>query len=73
MINYIEIDKKYFVFSDKDIWKYWPFDSIWCKWLFLWDKFEYDLSNLKSWKHLVWKLDNNIYLFEEENSRLKLK
>lgn len=65
MINSEKIDEKYFVFSDKDIWKYGPFDSLWVKWIFLWDNFLYDLSNLKSHKNVVWIYLGNFYLFEE--------
>lgn len=71
MINFEEIDNKYFVFSDYDIWKYWPFDSLWVKWIFQWEEFIYDFSDLKSWKNTVWILNSKIYLFEEENWKLK--
>lgn len=73
MINFEKIDDKYFVFSDNDIWKYGPFDSLWAKWIFLWNNFLYDLSNLKSYKHVVWVYFNNFYLLEEVKWKLFLK
>lgn len=71
MINFKKIEDKYFVFSDYDTWKYWPFDWIWVKWLFEWKEFTYDTKNLKSWKNIVWILNSEIYLFEEEKWKIK--
>lgn len=71
MINFEKINDKYFVFSDLDIWKYWPFDSLWVKWVFQWKEFTCDISNLKSWKNAVWLFNSKVYLFEEENWKIK--
>ncbi|MDD5769692.1 MAG: hypothetical protein PHE25_01885 [Candidatus Gracilibacteria bacterium] len=71
MINFEEIDNKYFVFSDYDIGKYGPFDSLWVKGIFQGEEFIYDFSDLKSWKNTVGILNSKIYLFEEENGKLK--
>lgn len=71
MINFKKIDNYYFVFSDKDIWKYWPFESLWVKWLFEWNEFLIDVKNLKSWKHTVWYLNWICYFFEENKGVLK--
>lgn len=70
MINFEKIWEKYFVFSDNDIWKYWPFDSLWIKWVFEWKEFICDRKNLKSWRNAIWIFKWKIYLFEEEKSKL---
>lgn len=71
MIQFEKVWEKYFVFSDLDTGKFWPFDALWVKWLFEWANFEYDISSLKSWKHAVWIWKWNIYLLEEQGSKMK--
>lgn len=65
MINFEKIDNYYFVFSDKDLWKYWPFESLWVKWLFEWKEFLLDTKDLKSWKNVVWFFNGKYYFLEE--------
>lgn len=72
MINYDFLNWYYWLYSDKDIWKYWPFDSVWVKWNFYWWEFEYNIDNLKSWKNCIWKFNNEIFVFEEVDSNLNM-
>ena len=70
MIDFEKVGDKYFVFSDKDIWKYGPFDNLWVKWVFSWENFVLDTKNLKSWKNAVWIFNWKLYLFEEKKWKL---
>lgn len=58
--------------SDKDIWEFGPFDGIYFAWNFLWEKFDLDISNLRSWKNCAWFFKSHVYVFEEKNQRLEL-
>ncbi len=70
MIQVEKIHDMFFVFCEKDIAKYGPFEWIWAKGLFEGKEFLYDTSSLKSWKHMVWYFKWNVYLFEEINGKL---
>lgn len=71
MIYYKKIKDYYFVYSDKDIWMFWPFEWIYYKWKILGRNFE--IKNLKTWKNVAWIFTNKIYIFEEENWNLIFK
>lgn len=72
MIKYDFVDNKYWIFSDKDIWKFWPFESIWIWWNFKWQEFEIlSIKDLKSRKNVVWYTKWNKFFFEEVNWNLE--
>jgi len=73
MIKYDIKNKYYWLYSQKNIWKYWPFEWSFVKWEFLWKKFDYNTTNLKTWKHCVWYFNWKVFLFEEDNDKLFLK
>lgn len=66
MIKFDKIDGLYYMYSDKDIGKFWPFDSILIGWVYKWVEFEIPSTiKLKSWKNCIGYFDENLYLFEE--------
>lgn len=73
MIKYNIKNEYYWLYSQNNIWIYWPFESVFVKWEFLWKKFNCDISNLKTWKHCIWYYNWRIFLFEEINDKLFLK
>ncbi len=70
MINYEYLDWKYFLFSNNNFSKFWPFDKIWVKWQFFPDEFSFEKNNLKTWKNSVWQKNWLNYFFQEEKDIL---
>jgi hypothetical protein len=62
----------YWFKSDKDKFYFWPFESVFFKWDNL-GNFDFSfIENLKSYKHLVGKWQENLYIFEYKEKGLEL-
>jgi len=58
----------YFVKSEKDFNRFWPFKNLWCKWETFWKTKEYakviKKYNLKTWNSWIWEL-NELIIYKE--------
>jgi len=73
MIKYEQKNNYYWLYSKKNIGKFWPFEWIFVKWNFLGKSFDFNTTNLKSWKHCVWYFNWKTFLFEEIDDKLIYK
>jgi len=66
MFYYEEKKKKYYIWSDKSVWKYWPFEWVYVKNKEMWntDK-SIDYGQYPWYKYSVWIWENKIFLFNE--------